>query len=112
MAERIADLREHYDTADTSSDMEGGRWELDVDGWGGWSISGHPEQGALHIGPLPERKRIALYKCQGNSFSVLAYFRDETSAKAAAVWLDCVMAKANACAGLIHKLMYSGGVTS
>lgn len=51
--------------------------------WHGWS--GHYPDGStsatLHIGPLPGRKSICMYKVDGSLLRVLAYFRDEQVAR-------------------------------
>lgn len=59
--------------------------------WHGLSVSG-TKLGAMHVGPYPGRKAIALYHVSAHESRVLAYFRDEDSARVALDWLDGVTA--------------------
>ncbi len=43
----------------------------------GWSRYGR----TIHVGPVPGRKAIALYRVVGSTVDVLAYFRDESAAR-------------------------------
>ena len=54
--------------------------------WHGWCLD--PAAGSLHVGHLPERKSVCLYLVRGSVLDVLAYFRDEDSARTALAWLD------------------------
>lgn len=53
--------------------------------WHGWSIGDSP---AIHVGPLPGRKSIVLYKVDGSVLTPLAYFRTEEAAAVALSLLD------------------------
>jgi hypothetical protein len=66
------------------SDTEQAQHADDVRGWHGWSRGGV----ALHVGPVPGRKSIALYSHVGVTATVLAYFRDDESAFRALAVLD------------------------
>ena len=59
--------------------------------WHGIAVvpPGGSPSNALHVGPVPGRKRIALNLVAPTGHSrVLAYFRDEASAQAALAWLE------------------------
>lgn len=77
---------------------------LDAD-WCTWSIAADDTAGTLGIGPLPDRKQIGLYLMQGNTFSVLAYFKDEDKARQAVAWIDAMVNKANTVGSVLHKLL-------
>lgn len=59
--------------------------------WWGWSET--ESKAGLHIGPLPGRKRIALYGKRQGTIRALAYFRSEEHAREALELLD-IIAKA------------------
>lgn len=63
--------------------------------WHGWSREGMPYTGrSLHIGRLPNRKRVALYTMDYRDGAVMyvhAYFRSEEEAKRALETLDHLM---------------------
>lgn len=46
--------------------------------WHGWKTE---TSAALHIGVLPGRKSVVLYKIDGSVLTPLAYFRDEDGAR-------------------------------
>lgn len=62
--------------------------------WHGIAVvpPGGDQSDALHIGPLPGRKQIALYLVSHGRSTVLAYFRDEESARRALAWIDYMSA--------------------
>ena len=52
--------------------------------WHGWKRDGvftNNTDGALHIGPLPGRKQVALYIEGQGVLNVLAYFKTEEAAE-------------------------------
>jgi hypothetical protein len=53
-----------------------GRRVTEVD-FHGWSAHGR----TIHVGPLPGRKSIVLYRMVGSQIDVLAFFRDESAAR-------------------------------
>jgi len=53
--------------------------------WHGWSVGDSP---AIHVGYLPRRKSPCLYMVDGSELRVLAYFRDEESARECLDLLD------------------------
>lgn len=56
--------------------------------WHGWRVRGM----ALHVGPLPGRKSIALYRNDASILTPLAYFKSETAASACLEFLDTLSA--------------------
>ncbi len=56
--------------------------------WHGWLISRGDRRVALHVGPLPGRKSVAVYTVRAGVMQVHAYCRDEESAQALVVALD------------------------
>ena len=54
--------------------------------WHGWSVRGM----TLHVGPLPGRKGIVLYRCEKATIKPLAYFRNEEQAQACLEVLDAL----------------------
>ena len=60
---------------------------MTLDKWHGWSRAGT----ALHVGPLPGRKSIALYAIEGGVMHTLAYFSSEADAERAVEALDWIM---------------------
>ena len=67
--------------------------------WHGWAKAytspavpgGERAKVALHIGPMPGRKGIALYVIDGNVGDPLAYFRNEAAAIRALAMLDSIL---------------------
>lgn len=59
----------------------------DHDDWHGWRVRGM----ALHVGPLPGRKSICLYRLDGSVIDVLAYFKSEQQARKCLEFLDTAM---------------------
>jgi hypothetical protein len=61
--------------------------------WHGWQI---PDVGAIHIGPLPQRKSVCLYVMEypaggGAVMRTLAFFRNEEDAASALKFLDAAV---------------------
>lgn len=52
--------------------------------WGGWEVSGL----AYHVGPYPQREKIALYWSKGTISEPVAYFRSDTDALVFLHWLN------------------------
>jgi hypothetical protein len=50
----------------------------------GWSLDGV----AYHVGHLPGRKSVVLYRFEGTVIHPAAYFRGEDEAQAFLAWLD------------------------
>ena len=57
--------------------------------WHGWSVG----RDSLHVGPLPHRKRVALYVLHGSVLRPLAYFRCEADAIDAMEMIDLLTSK-------------------
>lgn len=55
--------------------------------WHGWARN-RPGAPALHVGPLPGRKSIAVYTVEGGVIDVVAYCRDEEAARRLVEALD------------------------
>ena len=53
-------------------------------GWGDGTV-------AMHIGTLPGRKSVCLYKHEGSVVRTLAYFRDEADAREAMAIFDTII---------------------
>lgn len=53
--------------------------------WWGWYVGDSP---ALHIGRLPGRKSVCLYRIDGSELLPLAYFRSEEAARIALSMID------------------------
>lgn len=56
--------------------------------WHGWTVAGM----TLHVGPLPGRKSIVMYRCDQSAIEPLAYFRSEEQAQACLEVLDALAA--------------------
>lgn len=60
------------------------------DQWHGWAVKG--ADGALveglHVGLVPTRKSVTLYKAEQGAITPLAYFRNEAAAREALRLLD------------------------
>lgn len=54
--------------------------------WHGWSKRGM----TMHVGPLPGRKSICLYRLDGSVIRPLAYFPDEDKARECLRFLDAL----------------------
>lgn len=66
--------------------------------WHGWRIGGM----CLHVGPLPGRKSVCLYRLDGTTIKPLAYFADEERAYAALEVITAI-AEAPSCTDLPAK---------
>jgi hypothetical protein len=71
-----------------------------VTDWHGWRVSDASAantntHGALHIGPVPERTRVALYLDEGTQSTVLAYFVNAEAAAKALEFIDFMASAAN-----------------
>ncbi len=62
--------------------------------WHGWALfdpSLDKRCEAVHVGPLPGRKQIALYTEGETEGKILAYFQDEAKAELFLSWLDKIV---------------------
>jgi hypothetical protein len=66
--------------------------------WHGWRIKGM----CLHVGPLPGRKSICLYRLDGSTIKPLAYFPSEDQAYAALEVITAI-AEAPSCTALPRR---------
>jgi hypothetical protein len=55
--------------------------------WHGWTTAGM----TLHVGPLPGRKSICLYRLDESVIRPLAYFPDEAKARECLQFLDALV---------------------
>ena len=59
---------------------------MSEDDWHGWRVNGM----SLHVGHLPGRKSVCLYRLDSTRIEVLAYFRSEDHARRCLEVLDAM----------------------